>query len=167
MNESIAKVPKPPFPAFRMLAFLALASAVMGAVNALVLPRVFGLPAGLLSGAVLVAAVVMVSGAICAVPLAKAEHSGQIMHAFLLGMLIRMVAAIAAILLAIYAMQLPATPVAAALMLAYLPALFVETRCIVRHIPILDAWHRQSHGDGGSKESTSNAALHHRSEKIA
>lgn len=158
---------KPPFPVVRMLMYLTATSAAMAAINALVLPAVTGRADAAVPGAMLTAGVVWISCAICLIPLTRASHSGQMVNAFLLGMLIRMSAGAVAAWWAIKGLHMAPVAAVASLMLCYLPALFIETRCIVGHIPALDAWHRQTHGDGGGAPAAGRVDGELRSEKLA
>ncbi len=155
---------QPVFPVLSMLAWLTAAAGAMGAINALALPGVFGGRPGIAEGAMLTALVVVIAGVVGSFPLAKARTTAEFGNAFFVGMGVRVALALAAAWVLIVLLKLPDVPVAVSLMLAYLPALFIETRFIIRHIAALDAWHKAQQTEQASYNA---AASGHRSEKLA
>lgn len=149
-----APMTQPVFPLLRMLAWLTAAIVLMGSAGALVLPGLLTSHADVANIALLAAGIVLVAAILGSLPLRKARDSAQLSNAFFIGMGVRAGIALIAALVAIKVFNLPEVPFVASLMLAYLPALFIETRFIIRFIPVIDGWQRQMNPAAAQATST-------------
>lgn len=144
-NASSAPAPAPegqahqpqPFKTAQALCVLLACGTGCTVLAAFLTPEIFAvesIPA--LRSAVLVGLVVMFSSALSMVYIARSAARGPhaIANSFMLGMIIRMVTALAAVAIGIAIMQLPVTALLLTLALTYLPLLAVEVVLITRFL---------------------------------
>lgn len=147
---------QPGFPLGKTLALMTGTAALVMAAELLVIPMMFGKPPGAVQAVLLMGGVVWATGLLSVFPVMRSARRAQqqgydaaapfaVVRAFFMGMTLRVLVSLAMLAVAIKAMNLPPGPVAVALMMMYLPLLFVETRIVVGYVKRMDV---KSDGDG-------------------
>ncbi len=148
----------PVFPLGRTLGVMTLVAAVVLVLQLVFIPRVFGSPEGSIAAILFMGPLAWLSGMVSILPIVREQGKGPlaVFKVFLIGMGVRVLVAVVAIIIAIKALHLPEGPVAVSTMMMYLPLLFVETRTLSAYVRIMSQPGNQpgNGGDGqGSKEN--------------
>jgi len=128
-----------PFPAGRVLAWLSVVAVALVVALWLVLPLLFSDHAGARSAVLTIGLATWLSGLLSVLPVAgvSATRANDVMlyvKAYFLGAGLRILVCLAALVIAVKPMGLPAAPVVITLMVVYLPLLFIETAGVTRYI---------------------------------
>lgn len=146
-----------PFPLRRTLAVMSAMAVVVMAVEVVLVPWLFGWPDGGVMAVLLMAGLVWISGMLSVLPMAREQGRGPlaVVKVFFLGMGVRAIVAVVAIIIAVKKLQLPLGPTGVATMMMYLPLLFVETRMLANYVQKYDQLSKNKSGTGGDGSGTS------------
>ncbi len=140
-----------PFPLGRTMAVMSVVAAVALVIQIVLVPWLFGSPDGGVKAVALMGGLVWLSGLLSVLPMSREQGRGPlaVVKVFFLGMGVRAVVAVVAIIVAVKRLGLPLGPGGVATMMMYLPLLFVETRMLADYVRKYDALRSNDPGRGG------------------
>lgn len=139
-----------PFPLGRTIAVMSVVAVVVLLIQLALVPWLFGSPQGSIQAVLLMGALVWLSGVLSVLPMSREQGRGPlaVVKVFFLGMGVRAVVAVVAIIIAVKRLSLPLGPSGVATMMMYLPLLFVETRMLADYVRKYDALRSKDSGQG-------------------